>query len=394
MKYSKFTIALQIFALAMSLGYEASAVEGIRDIPTVFYPNHLSQVLCIKELGGCANTRDGGLPDTTIIAQYDQECRRRTLYRADAPAIQISEVTPHCMSVPFNWNAINQRTILTIRENTRTAGAPPNDAESLARLFDSNQIYDDGTVGGRLDAVLAATEHHRIKGLQEEIEFSDVGFFGDQNPNGRGYRDPHPSSRNQVGHFLTGVGLGFNPHKVAQMISLAGVPIASMRALLNAPESMSDEEVVAAMVVGHELAPDPVDSLNYIKMIAGFQLQFHRALENPHYVEFFRQAERALTEGQRPGTRGGDEIINMTAAFRFLRQIPLNVLWRGNSYQDLRLTLAGWHLGRMIRSGRFSNRAEIAQWLRNNLIHPPEDMVQTAFDLLENSGSTNPPCPN
>ena len=65
-------------------------------------------------------------------------------------------------------------------------------------------------------------------GLQTGISFHDTGFAAD-------FKDPWPSSDNQVGHFLTAVGLSFNPAKVKQ--SFGG---RSLRDWLGAPAAMSD----------------------------------------------------------------------------------------------------------------------------------------------------------
>jgi hypothetical protein len=52
---------------------------------------------------------------------------------------------------------------------------------------------------------------------------------------------------------------------------------------------------------------------------------------------------------------------------RILRGIRVDERMRGNSYQDLALSLVGWRLGRMIRAGQFSNTSEVATWIRTNL---------------------------
>jgi hypothetical protein len=70
--------------------------------------------------------------------------------------------------------------------------------------------------------VLAVTEHLAIPGLQTGIDFSDTGFAGDRTANGSGFRDPHPSSQNQVGHFLTATGLQYSPAVVSRQIPYFG----------------------------------------------------------------------------------------------------------------------------------------------------------------------------
>src|SRR5215468_7756209 len=127
----------------------------------------------------------------------------------------------------------------------RIRDSASSDAEALAQMFESSSLSDDGTVAGRLRAVLDATEHVAVPGLQTGITFHQSGFRSE-------YHDPWPSSDNQVGHFLTAVGLSFNPAKVAQ--SFAG---RSLRDWLGADSAMSNEEVALRLCVGHEKAPDP-----------------------------------------------------------------------------------------------------------------------------------------
>jgi hypothetical protein len=46
-------------------------------------PDREWQVACVKRLGGCSNTRSGGIPTSEEIAQYNQECRKQTGYSDD-----------------------------------------------------------------------------------------------------------------------------------------------------------------------------------------------------------------------------------------------------------------------------------------------------------------------
>ena len=121
----------------------------------------------------------------------------------------------------------------------------PSDAEALAQMFESPSIQDDRTPAGRLRTILVATEHLLIPGLQTGIAFHDRGFRAE-------FRDPWPSSDNQVGHFLTAVGLSFNPAKVGE--SFFG---ARLRDWMRAPLAMSAEEVALRLTIGHEKGPDP-----------------------------------------------------------------------------------------------------------------------------------------
>jgi Domain of unknown function (DUF4157) len=270
----------------------------------------------------------------------------------------------------------NKERIAAIRQEARN-----NDAEALARMFEDTYIVDDGTVQGRLRAILNATENSFIPGLQTGIEFSDEGFKGDRSPGGAGFRDPHPSSRNQVGHFLTAVGLSFNPAKVEEIFMGR-----RLRDWLEAPNSMSKEEVALRLIIGHELAPDPsikdamigaaiggviggiigppgsgptsaaLDAAR--AMLDGFKRQFKQATDQD--VLAFRQANVAL---------GTALTMDMSAAETALKPIKdkINPKLRGNSVQDLRLSLAGWNLGQLISAGKFATGGDVAKWVRLNL---------------------------
>lgn len=266
----------------------------------------------------------------------------------------------------------NKGRIAAIRQ-----GAKNNDAEALARMFEDTSIVDDGTVQGRLRAILNATERSFIPGLQTGIAFSDEGFKGDRSPGGAGFRDPHPSSRNQVGHFLTAVGLSFNPAKVEEIFMGR-----RLRDWSGASKSMSQEEVALCLIIGHELAPDPsitdamvgaaiggtkgpprpgptgavVGAVSAI--LNGFKRQFKQATDQD--VLAFRQANVAL---------GTAQAIDMSAAEIALKPIKdkINPKLRGNSVQDLRLSLAGWNLGQLISARKFATGGNVAEWVRLNL---------------------------
>ena len=191
------------------------------------------------------------------------------------------------------------------REAIERLRATNSDAEALVQMFETSGITDDGTAAGRLRSVLAATESRIVPGLQTGITFHDSGFNIE-------FADPHPSSDNQVGHFLTAVGLSFNPAKVAE--SFVGRPL---RNWLGADPSMSNEEVAIRLCVGHEKAADPGPGTAILGFIIGagvplpgtapagaagavlmqFRAQFAAATDGD--VTVFKSAEMALGTGQR-----------------------------------------------------------------------------------------------
>ena len=91
-----------------------------------------------------------------------------------------------------------------------------NDAEALARMFTDPDIADDGSLAGRVGAILRATEHHwfprvhtfmDVPGLYEVRGASDHGFRAE-------FQDPWGCSRDQIGHFLTALGLVLHPESL------------------------------------------------------------------------------------------------------------------------------------------------------------------------------------
>jgi Domain of unknown function (DUF4157) len=266
------------------------------------------------------------------------------------------------------------------------------DLEALAQLFEDNQIIDDGTVTGRLQSILKATEHLIIPGLQTGISFGDTGFRGEPTPTGSGFRDPHPSSANQVGHFLTAVGLVFTPAVVSRSI----IGFGSIRKLVHAPASMSDSEVALRLTIGHEKAPDPNSSAQvFFNLAATWAIEsFDEGPEGETEEERDQRIDEAVADEL------DRQIRAIIAAFRrqfqactdadvaawnealasyrsdpaslerpgnALDRIAVDPRMRGNSRQDLRLSLVGWVLGEKLRGGDYADRAAVAAWIRTNL---------------------------
>ncbi|MDJ0574107.1 MAG: DUF4157 domain-containing protein [Xenococcaceae cyanobacterium MO_234.B1] len=294
------------------------------------------------------------------------------------------------LNEPGKRNLWNWERIRVIKSEAGT------DLEALARIFEDDEIIDDDSVTSRLQSILGATEHLIIPGLQTGIDFADTGFAGEQTPGGAGFRDPHASSRNQVGHFLTAVGLQFSPGVVSRSIPFFG----TIRSMVQAPASMSDADVALRLTIGHEKAPDPngtMAAINIVltgliehwspqpegeteeqrqervgrailsetqrqinEIITAFRTQFQAATDAD--VQAWNEALTALGRGN---------VLNIGAAEAPLSRISINPAGRGNSIQDLRLSLVGWQLGQLISSGAFGDRAAVARWIRTNLGPPP-----------------------
>lgn len=244
-------------------------------------------------------------------------------------------------------------------ERIRDQVPKPSDAEALAQMFESSWIKDDGTVAGRLTAILDATEKSLVPGLQTGIEFHDEGFRKE-------FKDPWPSSDNQVGHFLTAVGLGFNPAKVEETVMGR-----SLRDWIGAPKKMSSTEVALRLIIGHEKGPDPGLGTAFWGWFEGgvggaagavleaFRAQFAAATDAD--VQVFISAEQNLGTGSP---------LDLASASSTLSGIRVDSTLRGNSYQDLLLSLYGWRLGQWINySGRkYATKTGVAAWIRTNLM--------------------------
>ena len=295
----------------------------------------------------------------------------------------------------------DQRRVRATQARLRQLGAiAPTDLAALALMFEDDAIADDGTVAGRLQVILAATERRSVPGLHTAIPFSDSGFRGDRKPGGAGFRDPWASSRNQVGHFLTAVRLQAAPGVVSRPLPLLG----SVRALVGAPQAMADAEVALRLAIGHEKATDPPDGMaaamaaleaglaaykaalaqelvgatvwrrvlaaigaeavRQVALILGaFRAQFKAT--SARDMAAWREALRLIS--------GPGIALDRTTVRRALEgpRSPLRSIrlgsGEGNSLQDLRLTLIGWRLGQLIGSGAFTDRREVAAWLRRTL---------------------------
>jgi hypothetical protein len=164
---------------------------------------------------------------------------------------------------------------------------------------------------------------------------------------------------------------------------------------------MSDSEVALRLTIGHEKRADPLGAVGIFtnilltgfiedlmpgpegetederderigravvaetrrqiaEVIAAFRAQFSAATDDD--VAAWNEALAALGTGA---------AVNLSAAESPLRRIAIDPAQRGNSIQDLRLSLIGWRLGQMISAGQFADNSAVATWIRVNLGAPP-----------------------
>jgi hypothetical protein len=222
------------------------------------------------------------------------------------------------MLFPWGSRAKNQARIVAIRDGSPTA------VEAFARMFTDPHIIDDGTVAGRLRAILDATEHRFVPGLHMGIAIGLTGFRQE-------FEDPWRSSTDQVGHFLTAVRLAYDTRFLSNPV---------LQLLLGA---WGDEDIPLRLIIGHEKSPDPPDvtkpSLKTLFTV----------------VSCFRAQYQSVTP---------EEITNFRSGNLDAIQVGVGI---GNSMADLRLSYKGWMFGHGVSEGQFSTKEEIAHWIRTEL---------------------------
>jgi hypothetical protein len=241
--------------------------------------------------------------------------------------------------------------------------------DALARLFEDDQIIDDGTPSGRLRAILIAMEEPAphgmgtIPGSEFGVRIGDSGFRGRPDPvaSDGGFRDPFLSSANQASHFLTAVGLGFDPSELAYSERF---PIPWERFLVGADPATPDREAAMRLLIGHEKMADVVGT-------AGTGRDAHpgmsaAALARPAQ-QYAKTTTEDLTNFQEAVRRYEADPNSLEAKDSPLTHIAVDPTQEGNSYQDLRLSLVGWNLGEKIARGDFPDRRAVGAWLRERL---------------------------
>lgn len=242
--------------------------------------------------------------------------------------------------------ARNRVAITGIRDRLMSEDPENYALRTLVEAFNSSEIMDDGTVSGRLEAVLNATAglslgnpRELLPGMHFGIAF-DVGE--DKSLVGRGdsgfastYQDPWEHSRNQVGHFLTGVRLAYDPSFLDFGAAFGTSPA---RLAIGAPtiEQESAFRLGVKLSVGHELAPDLPGVLS---ALSATRSQYAAASDAD--VENFLSG-------------------NLTA-------IRVDESVRGNSNADIALTYQAYTFAAKVASGEFASNAAAAEWLRTSL---------------------------
>ena len=124
-----------------------------------------------------------------------------------------------------------------------------------------------------------------------------------------------------------------------------------MKDVLDPFSHYSDEEFAIRLMVGHEKSPDPIDDPSV------FLQQFAKATNGD--VAVFRSAEQNL---------GASLPLDTKTAQSTLRGIAVDNRQRGNSYEDLLLSLVGWRMGKDITYGVLITGSSVAGWIRSTLM--------------------------
>jgi len=269
------------------------------------------------------------------------------------------EAQPLIGPPPFDINAAIAANRLRIQTISRNA---PSDAEALFRLFDDPEIVDDGTVNGRLEAILLATCQVRltvlktgavtlvtamvqIGGVEIPVTLQVPQEIDLGNPNDlrlgvpihrgvvfrdRGLRKNFQDGSNQIGHFLIAVRLGYDRAFIVNPF---------VQSLLLGTRSADD---AVRIIIGHEQEAlgggDQAGQMDRVNPLNPFE-RYAREIHSPTDAEVEAFKRNDLT-----GIRVGSG--------------------PGQSRKDLMLSYVGWTMGQLFQNGHFKTREEVVKWLR------------------------------
>jgi hypothetical protein len=270
------------------------------------------------------------------------------------------------------------------------ANGKTNVAEALAQLFEDLTIYDISTstpLASRLDNILTASADRFNNGMSH---FSGIfaGWTDGSGPSRRGdtgfkpcFQDfpLWPGSSMQVSHFMTAVDMGFRPHKLLQFVNFylglfpdapdipgypAGYPPppdpdpwpSDNPSLPLRPSWWSaDEEICVKFIIAHERVPDSGEYGQEGTLWNKICTFFAEVTQDDE--DIFRNAYNGL---------GAAPFHDTDKAAADLGPLTIGT-GKGNSRQDLLLSLFGFKFGTMIRKGELPQLAEGGLWVRSNL---------------------------
>jgi len=228
----------------------------------------------------------------------------------------------------------------------------PNYPELLARLFEDDHIDEYSLIPGpnrkgfkpseaskRLTTILSASRNkpgQHFAGIF--TGWSDLGFKAD-------FKDPHPHSRNQCGHFMTAVHLSFAPAILYRASALTH--------LHDLGSSSANRRAARRLAVGHEFVTDGVFMHPHMAYLKGY---WHEST--------FKRAVSAMHQQRRSSATGW---ANVAAAKQILKDLPIDEKKAGNSHADMLLTAVGWYFGELIAAGQITQRDAAGAFVRDTL---------------------------
>ncbi len=267
------------------------------------------------------------------------------------------------------------------------ANGKTNFAEALAQLFEDPTINDISTLtqlASRLENILAASADGFNNGMSH---FS--GIFADwtdgtgaSRRGDTGFKPCFqdfpiwPGSSMQVSHFMTAVDMGFRPHKLLHYVAFYSSLLPASPEMLDDPAPTgypppwpphdpslplkpswwsADEEICVQFIIAHERVPDSGEYGQEGTLRNKICTLFNVVTQDDENI--FRNAYNGL---------GAGPIHDADKATANLGPLTTGT-GKGNSRQDLLLSLFGFKFGTMIRKGELSQLAEAGLWVRGNL---------------------------
>jgi hypothetical protein len=260
-----------------------------------------------------------------------------------------------------------------IRSGVKVHGQT-NFAEALALVFEDTTISDtiiSNPLTDRLNNILAASADSFNNGMSHFSGiFADwTDGTGESRRGDTGFKPVFqdfplwPGSSMQVGHFMTAVHMGFEPHKLYQFVNsfldpdttpIWGPPTDPGSPLRPGWWS-AHEQICVKLIIAHERVPDSGGYGQEVKFWNKLRTFFKVVTETDE--DIFRRAFDGLGGGPQHDT---DKALGNLSAIKVGNGY-------GNSKQDLLLSLFGFKFGTMIRKGELTRIAEGGNWVRVNL---------------------------
>jgi len=233
------------------------------------------------------------------------------------------------------------------------------DAEYLIGLFANETVSIKKNLIEKTHEILNANKNPKGWGVYEIRKMSDQGF----SPFFKDSTVFATNNNGQPGHFLTALAMGF---RGVQGLEALAMRLFGFNEIGTKAMSISEEDLVLYFAIGHELLADPLEEdKSSLSNAFAFTKQFATAFNKQEYIQAFKQALEKLCYYYE--TNQFDIKTIQEYVFTPLENvITINEgKQRGNSSEDLRLTLIGYWLGKAIQTKKITNPTDVANLLRN-----------------------------